>query len=85
MSPALVFDREALLSTLEGDRELAQEIIGEFLVDVRRQLDVLHGTAGSGSAAQLARQAHALKGAAATAGALMLTGRPKDWRSTPAV
>jgi CheY-like chemotaxis protein len=71
-SPVPVFDRRALLNTLGGDRELAQEIIGEFLVDVRRQLDVLHETAESGSTAQLARQAHALKGAAATAGALSL-------------
>ncbi len=67
-----MFDRGVLLSTLGGDRELAQEIIGEFLADVRRQLDALHETAESGSTAQLARQAHALKGAAATAGALTL-------------
>jgi HPt (histidine-containing phosphotransfer) domain-containing protein len=67
-----VFDRGALLSTLGGDRELAQEIIVEFLADVRRQLDVLRNTAESGSTAQLARQAHGLKGASATVGALAL-------------
>ena len=66
------FDRRALLNTLGGDRELAEEIIGEFLADVRRQLDVLHETAESGTTPRLARQAHALKGASATVGALSL-------------
>jgi two-component system sensor histidine kinase/response regulator len=70
--PGPAFDRGCLLRTLGGDRELAREIIGEFLVDARRQLDVLRATAVSGSTEQLARQAHALKGAAATVGALEL-------------
>jgi two-component system sensor histidine kinase/response regulator len=70
--PVPVFDRGALLSTLGGDRELAEQIIVEFLADVRRQLDVLRGTAESGPSAQLARQAHALKGASGTVGALAL-------------
>ncbi len=67
-----VFDRGALLSTLGGDRGLAQEIMVEFLADVRRQLDAFRVTAESGPAAQLARQAHSLKGAAGTVGALAL-------------
>lgn len=67
-----VFDRESLLRTLEGDRALACQIIGEFLVDVRRQLDSLREAASSGAAGQLARRAHALKGASATVGALTL-------------
>ncbi len=71
-SPVTVFDRGVLLNNLGGDRELAEEIVREFLVDVRRQLDVLRETAESGSTMQLARQAHALKGAAATAGAISL-------------
>ena len=69
---APVFDREVLLRTLGGDRELAREIMPEFLADARRQLDVLRKTAVSGPAGQLARQAHALKGASATVGALAL-------------
>ena len=72
-TPVPVFDREALLQTLGGDKELAREIVAEFVVDVRRQLDVLHQGVASGSAAHLARQAHTLKGASATAGALRLT------------
>jgi len=71
-SPVPVLDRGALLSTLGGDRELAQQIIMEFLADVRRQLGVLRETAESGSMEQLARQAHALKGASGTVGALAL-------------
>ena len=69
---APVFDRGVLLHTLGGDRELAREIMPEFLADARRQLDVLRKTAVSGPAEQLARQAHALKGASATVGALAL-------------
>ncbi len=48
--PAPVFDREVLLHTLGGDRELAREIMPEFLADARRQLDVLRKTAVSGPA-----------------------------------
>ena len=70
--PVPVFDRGALLSTLGGDRELAQQIIVEFLADVRRQLEALRETAVSGVTAQLARQAHTLKGASGTVGALAL-------------
>lgn len=67
------FDRGSLLHTLGGDAELAREIIAEFLVDVPRQLDVLRETAVSGSAGQLARRAHTLKGASSAVGALRLT------------
>jgi len=67
-----VFSGESLLRTLGGDRELAREIISVFLIDVRRQLDVLRETAVSGPAGQLSRLAHALKGASATAGAAAL-------------
>ena len=68
------FDRESLLRTLGGDEDMAREIVPEFLADARRQLDILRETAVSGSAGELARQAHALKGASATVGALRLEG-----------
>ena len=65
----MVFDREILVRTLGGDVELAREIIAGFVVDVRRQLLALRETAETGTAGQIARQAHALKGASATVGA----------------
>jgi len=68
-----IFDREVLLHTLAGDEELAREIITAFLADARLQLQALREAASSGSADRLRRQAHALKGASGTVGALALS------------
>jgi len=68
-----LFDREVLLRILGGDKELASEIITEFLTDARRQLQALRETAASGGADELRRQAHGLKGASGTVGALALS------------
>ena len=68
-----LFDREVLLRILGGDKELASEIITEFLTDARRQLKALRETAASGGADELRRQAHGLKGASGTVGALALS------------
>jgi two-component system sensor histidine kinase/response regulator len=66
------FDGKSLLNLLGGDRELAREIIAAFLVEARRQLDVLGEAAPTGPAEKIAREAHSLKGASATAGAFAL-------------
>ena len=63
-----VFDRAALLERLMDDEELAAAICGEFLADIPPRLESLRKCLENGDAAEGERQAHAVKGAAATAG-----------------
>ncbi len=66
------FDPDILRGMLGNDAELAREIIAEFLVDARQQIDTLHKAVPLESAERVRRQAHTLKGAAAAVGALAL-------------
>ena len=67
-----VFNQEDLLARLMGDKDLASKVIAGFLDDAPRQLRSLKKMLEEGDAVGARRQAHALKGAAATmsAGAL---------------
>jgi PAS domain S-box-containing protein len=64
-----IFDEESLLRRLIGDRQLAGAVLHGFLEDVPRQLKNLSKLLSEGDASGVRLQAHALKGAAATAGA----------------
>jgi PAS domain S-box-containing protein len=64
-----IFNPEALLGRLMGDRQLAGTILKGFLDDVPSQLNNLRARLDESDAPGLNRQAHALKGAAATVSA----------------
>jgi HPt (histidine-containing phosphotransfer) domain-containing protein len=67
-----VFDRAGLLKRLAGNQGLAERLVKEFLDDTPTQLCILRKQLEEGDAESARRQAHKLKGAAATlsAGAL---------------
>jgi PAS domain S-box-containing protein len=64
-----VFDADALLKRLMGDRALAEIVIDGCLKDLPTQLKSLRWRVGAADIAGVRLQAHALKGAAATVGA----------------
>ena len=64
-----VFDEEALLGRLMGDRQLAGIVLKGFLQDVPSQLNNLRARLDEADAPGARSQAHALKGAAATVAA----------------
>jgi len=64
-----VFDAEALLGRLLGDRQLAGGLLENFLLDVPSQLDNLRTRLDAADAPGACLQAHALKGAAASVAA----------------
>lgn len=68
-SASPTIDQEAVLARCDGDRPLAEEIWTAFSEDVPRQLRVLRQALETKNAALAERQAHSLKGAAASAGA----------------
>jgi two-component system sensor histidine kinase/response regulator len=70
--PAAAFDPQAVLETLEGDREFFCQLAAVFLEDTVLRLDTLHKALGSGDAQGVARTAHALKGASGSFGARRL-------------
>jgi len=65
----VVFNGEALLRRLMGDRQLAVIALKGFLQDARSQLNHLRALLAAADAPGTRSQAHALKGAAATVGA----------------
>jgi PAS domain S-box-containing protein len=67
-SVAPVFDRAGMMSRLMNDEDLAKEILAAFLEDIPRQIAALRSYLESGDARGAERQAHNLKGAAATVG-----------------
>jgi len=64
-----VFNGDALLGRLMGDRQLAGLILRGFLLDAPSQLEKLRSLLDESDAAGVRLQAHSLKGAAATVGA----------------
>ncbi len=68
----VVFDLASLLKRVSGNRALAERLIEQFLGDTPSQLSLLRQHVEEGDAPGARRQAHKLKGAAATlsAGAL---------------
>ncbi len=67
-----VFDADALLERLMGDRRLAGTVLRGFLQSAPAQLDDLRARLGAADAPGARSQAHALKGAAATVSAVGL-------------
>jgi PAS domain S-box-containing protein len=61
-----VFDMDALLRRLMGDRELAELVVKGFLKDTPAQLQQLRERVDRRDAAGVCRQAHALRGSSAT-------------------
>jgi HPt (histidine-containing phosphotransfer) domain-containing protein len=53
---------ERMLARLDGDRELAVELAGIFVEECPRMLQRLREAVGAGSADEVRRAAHALKG-----------------------
>ena len=64
-----VFDLSGVLERMMGDRELAWIVIEAFLLDAPGQIQQLQAFLGSGDVDGSTRQAHSIKGAAATVGA----------------
>ena len=82
-----VFAFDDLLSRVLDDRALAQAVVRSFVGDMPRQLDALERFVEAGDAKGAERQAHSIKGAAATvsgermaraAGRIELAGRAGD-------
>jgi len=64
-----VFDEKILLDLLEGDRESAKEIAGQYLTDVTGQVHALCEALEEGDLESARGRAHQLKGASASVGA----------------
>jgi CheY-like chemotaxis protein/HPt (histidine-containing phosphotransfer) domain-containing protein len=64
-----VFDMEGVLERLMGDQDLAWAVIDGFLVDNRSQMQELQSFLSNRDVDGSRRQAHSIKGAAATVGA----------------
>ncbi|MCX7935918.1 MAG: Hpt domain-containing protein, partial [Planctomycetota bacterium] len=69
-----VFNPVALRQRLLADMDLAKQTVAIFLTDMPQQIKALASFVASGNASGAARQAHAIKGAAASAGAERLGG-----------
>jgi signal transduction histidine kinase/DNA-binding response OmpR family regulator len=61
-----VFDREAMLERMEGNEKLLGVIVETFLDDIPLQIQILKDLLAAGDARGSGRQAHTIKGAAAS-------------------
>ena len=66
---AAEFDREAVLTLVEGDQALLQEIVGLFLVEAPDLLRAMRAALARRDAVALEHSAHALKGSVGNFGA----------------
>lgn len=64
-----IFDKEALLSRLEGDEELAEAVIDVFISDLPKQIQALKKAIEEGNTQDAVRYAHSIKGASANVAA----------------
>lgn len=60
-----IFDREDFLRRVGDDEALLNELVGDFLIDVRTQFDLLKVALASGDVNTVTLHAHTIKGAAA--------------------
>ena len=67
-SPGAVWNREALRQRVMEDEELFERVVGGFLDDIPKQLERFGVLLNEGDLAGVARQAHTIKGAAASVG-----------------
>ncbi|MBI4763224.1 MAG: response regulator [Deltaproteobacteria bacterium] len=65
---APIFDQAGLMARLMDDEDLARKVVGGFLGDVPRQIEILKNCLEAGDAARAERQAHSIKGASANVG-----------------
>jgi HPt (histidine-containing phosphotransfer) domain-containing protein len=66
------YDDTVLIRMLDGDAQLASEILGEFLVALTRGAEVIGAAFVAGRGIELAESAHRLKSSARTVGAMQL-------------
>ncbi len=66
--PSEVWDRDALMNRLSGDRELMIKLLKGFLKDIPDQMDKLKKMMENEDIKGMERQAHTIKGAAANVG-----------------
>jgi HPt (histidine-containing phosphotransfer) domain-containing protein len=62
-------DESVALSRVGGDLELLREVVGLFLDDYPRSLDMIREAVANGDQSSLERHAHSLKGSVSTFGA----------------
>lgn len=67
-----IFDRETLLQRLDGDEELLKEIVEVFLQDTPSRIQSLKDAMSKNDTENIRREAHSLKGAAGSVGAVAL-------------
>ena len=68
-----VFDKAGMMVRLMDDEDLARTVVGGFLEDIPRQIEVLKGCLEAGDAPRAERQAHSIKGASANVGGAALS------------
>jgi HPt (histidine-containing phosphotransfer) domain-containing protein len=69
----MIFDRLNLLECLGGDEEVVDDIIKTFLDDTPLRMESLRRCMESGDVIGAGREAHSIKGASASLGALVLS------------
>jgi CheY-like chemotaxis protein/HPt (histidine-containing phosphotransfer) domain-containing protein len=67
-----ILDHDSLIHRVMGDEDLGRAVIAGFLEDMPKQIDLLKQRLGAGDSPAVCRQAHTIKGAAATVGAGLL-------------
>jgi two-component system sensor histidine kinase/response regulator len=73
----VVFDRQAFVDRLMGDKDLVREITAEFLEDMPKQLQAMKRYFANGDNRAIRGQAHAIKGAAANVGGMAFSAAAK--------
>ncbi len=76
--PAAVIDDDDLLARAGGDAALAREVLTLFAEDAPARLAALEQAFAANDVARLRRAAHAIKGSAATIGAVILSAAALD-------
>ena len=66
---AAVFDQQAALARVQGDREMLQEIVRVFFVETPELLAAIRESIARGDSQALARAAHSMKGTVESFGA----------------
>ena len=69
-----VWDREAMLERMMGNQDLANSVLDSFVQDLPQRLQALREMLDGGRMEDATRQAHTIKGAAATVGGEALRG-----------
>ncbi|WP_051694436.1 hybrid sensor histidine kinase/response regulator [Desulfohalovibrio reitneri] len=75
---APLLDAADALARLDGDQELLREVWDALAADAQAKLAAIHSALEAGDRDELGRTAHALKGAAANAGAALLRDQARE-------